>query len=161
MNTKQLFCALQCQPVTSKYFDGIFAKDTLSDIVAPPQLLVCNTAHSSESGDHWVLFHFIGSHARFYDPLGLDFSAYGNDFIDFVNMWSTSYEICNVRTQPSNSSLCGVYCLFFAYFSCKGRSIHTIVKKMKSAQFVKQFVKNMFSICPRYPCRFLQSCVRK
>lgn len=161
MNTKQIFCALACQKVTSKYFDGVFAKDTLIDIESPPKLLVCNTDNVSEPGEHWVLFHIKKNHALFYDPLGKDFSHYGSEFSNFVDTWSTSHEICSIRTQPLDSSLCGVYCLYFAYFRCLGKSMRSIVKSMKSSEFVSNFVKRTFYICHASKCKYLQCCSRK
>ena len=161
MNSKQLFCALTCQKITTKYFDGIFAKDTLVDIESPPKLLICNTDVLSDPGEHWVLFHFIDHHARFYDPLGKDFAVYGSEFVALVNKWSTSHEICDIRTQPLNTSLCGVYCLYFAYFTCKGKSTKSIVENMTSARKVWNFVKRIFFICPDSQCKLLQCCIRK
>lgn len=161
MNTKQLFCALACQKVTGKYFDGIFARDTLTDIESSPGLLICNTDFSTQKGEHWILFHFINHHCRFYDPLGMDFSHYGDEFSTFVNRWSTSYEICNVRTQPLNTDLCGIYCLYFAYYSCSGKSSRAIVNNMFKSHSVINTVKRLFYICPNSTCKLLQCCVRK
>ena len=43
MNTKQLWNALILNPVTNKYFDGIFSIDTLQDIKEKPTLIICKT----------------------------------------------------------------------------------------------------------------------
>ena len=40
MNTKQLWNALTLNPITNKYFDGIFSIDTLKDIKEKPTLII-------------------------------------------------------------------------------------------------------------------------
>jgi len=161
LNAKQLYCALRCQRITEPYFDGILAHDILTDIEAPFVLIVCNTDVQGGKGEHWVLFHLIGDHMRFYDPAGADFHTYGHEFTDFVSRWSTSYEICDVRTQPPNSKLCGLYCLYFAYFSCIGRESDEIIASMKNAHVVVDFVNRKFFICPQTRCNLLLCCKRK
>ena len=43
MNTKQLWNALCLNPVTNKYFDGIYSSDILKEIKERPDLIICNT----------------------------------------------------------------------------------------------------------------------
>ena len=84
MNTKQLWNALILNPVTNKYFDGIFSIDTLQDIKEKPTLIICNTDPSYKPGEHWILFFFYDKSVDFFDSLGRDITYYGSEFIDFV-----------------------------------------------------------------------------
>jgi len=159
MNTKQLFYALRKNNTTEKYFDGIFARNTLRQIEAPPQLLVCNTDNISSPGIHWILFHFKGEHLIFYDSLGHHFSHYGDEFVQFVQRWAKTFEFVTKRTQPPNTNLCGAYCLYFAYFSCKNWKTDRIVNSMTSSRKVLNVVSRLFTICTFFACPFLQCCI--
>ena len=45
-------------PITNKYFDGVYSSDTLKEIKEKPNLIICNTDPSNKPGEHWVLFFF-------------------------------------------------------------------------------------------------------
>jgi len=159
MNSKQLFYALHHNKVTEPFFDGIYARNTLVQIQAPPQLVVCNTDRLGSPGIHWILFHFKGDHLIFYDSLGHPFSHYGDEIILFVQRWATSFECVTKRTQPSKTNLCGMYCLYFAYYSCQNWKTDRIVKSMTSSHKVLNVVSRIFTICTFFACPFLQCCV--
>ena len=72
MNTKQVRNALCLNPVTNKYFDGIYSSDTLKEIKERPDLIICNTDPSNKPGEHWVLFFFNQNNVDFFDSLGRD-----------------------------------------------------------------------------------------
>ena len=92
MNTKQLSNALILNPVTNKYFDGIFLIDTLQDIKEKPTLIICNTDPSYKPGEHWILFFFYDNSIDFFDSLGRDITYYGSEFIDFVKKFANDYK---------------------------------------------------------------------
>lgn len=161
MNTKQLYYALVHNSVTKKCFDGIYARDTLVDIEAPPNLIICNTDASDSPGQHWILFHFKKrGHLVFYDSLGHNFDHYGDEFVTFVARWATTFEHVTERTQPVNSNLCGIYCLYFAYYSCKRWTAERIIKTMTYPRKVLNVVNQMYTICKYFACPLLQCCVR-
>ena len=160
MNAKQLYFALAKNSSTKKYFNGIYARDTLVDIQAPPNLIICNTDSSRSRGKHWVLFHLKGGDMIFYDSLGHNFPYYGTEFVNFVNRWSSTYEFVNTRTQPLHTRLCGIYCLYFAYYSCLKWSPSNIVKSMTSPRKVKMYVAQLFVICTYFACPLIQCCVK-
>ena len=91
MNTKQLWNALILNPVTNKYFDGIFSIDTLQDIKEKPTLIICNTDPSYKPGEHWILFFFYDKSVDFFDSLGRDITFYGSEFIDFVKNFANEH----------------------------------------------------------------------
>ena len=92
MNTKQLWNALILNPVTNKYFDGIFSIDTLQDTKEKPTLIICNTDPSYKPGEHWILFFFYDNSVDFFDSLGRDITYYGSEFIDFVKNFANDYK---------------------------------------------------------------------
>ena len=159
MNTKQLWTALTLNAQTNSCFDGIYSSDTLKEIKCKPELIICNTDPSHKPGKHWVLFYFEKNTVDFYDSLGKDLSYYGDDFINFVKRFASEYNQCTQRTQPLNSSLCGAYCLYYAYGKSHSYTMDKIVNSMITPEHVVDFVKRNFYICPNYECSLLQKCV--
>ena len=158
MNTKQLWNALCFNPVTNKYFDGIYSSDTLKDIVDKPELIICNTDPSNKPGEHWVLFFFNNNSVDFFDSLGRDINYYGSVFLDFIANFSDNYKQCLERMQPIESDLCGQYCLYYAFAACNGFSMEEIVHNIPDYEYVVEFVNKNYYICPKYECCLLQCC---
>ena len=157
MNTKQLYYALSNQRLTKKLFDGVYARDTLEDIQSKPSLIICNTDRSSKKGKHWVLFYFEGDVCEFYDSLGHNLTFYGKEFETFVSRFAVKYRFTRNRTQPKNTKLCGVYCLFFAFWRCQGISMRRIIRGMRRGSNICKLVEVAFRICLHYPCPLLQN----
>lgn len=157
MNTKQLFYALSHSKITRGKFDGVYARDTLDDIQSKPQLIICNTDPSTKKGKHWLLFYFDDDVCEFFDSLGKDLKHYGVEFEQFVYRFSKTCKYSRKRTQPPASSLCGVYCLFYAFWRCQGISMKRIVKAMNNSTTVCKLVTAAFRVCSKYPCPFLQN----
>lgn len=161
MNSKQLYQALSNQPKTGKYFDGIFSKDNLEDIVKKPCLIVCNTDPSNKPGKHWLLFFFKHDSVDFFDSLGKPLSNYGKPFVNFVKRYSHNMNCSKIRTQPLNSDFCGQFCLFYALQKVvmkKSMSeIITMLNEMDSSAVLKTVQEN-FEFCQSFKCSLLQSC---
>lgn len=136
LTSRQISQALTSNSVTKKLFTGVYARDTLSSISSPPQLVVCNTDLSSGKGKHWVVFFFpAGSdHCEFFDSLGKSVGDYGEEFQSFVGKHVQRCSFVPHRLQPLNSSLCGHYCLYFAYCRSDGLSMGSIVENMPSVK---------------------------
>lgn len=158
MNTKQLWNALNLNPVTNKYFDGIFSIDTLKDIKEKPTLIICNTDPSHKPGEHWVLFFFYKNSVDFYDSLGREITYYGSEFIDFVKNFAHNFKYTVRRTQPIQSDVCGHYCLYYAFKKCNGNSMEEIINNISNKNDVVDFVNKMFYICESSQCSLLQYC---
>ena len=159
MNTKQLWTALTLNKATNPYFDGVYSLDTLVNIKEKPQLIICNMQASDQSGEHWVLFFFEEDSVDFYDSLGKDIIEYGPTFITFIKNYTNNFKQCLGRTQPFESSLCGHYCLYYAYAKCNGYSMEKIIEDIPSSEKVLNVVNKLFYICPHYNCPLLQYCV--
>lgn len=160
MNTKQIWQALSSNPITEPFFDGVFPSDTVRNIKKKPELIICNTDPSNKPGSHWLLFFFHNDTVDFYDSLGKDLNNYSKDFINLIQKFANDYQLSSVRTQPINSSLCGYYCLYFAYKRCKGNNMNTIISSMKSSSHVVNFVNKHFSFCKSNNCSLFQKCIK-
>ena len=158
MNTKQIWQALTSNTKTEPYFDGVFAIDELRRIKKKPELIICNTDPSNKPGQHWVLFFFDNDTVDFFDSLGKDIEDYGHEFVDFAKRFSSKFQESTVRTQPKNTSICGQYCLYFAYKRCIGENMENIIKSMISPEYVLRFVNSQFKFCDNSKCILFQSC---
>ena len=110
-------------------------------------LIICNTDPSTKPGKHWVLFFFHNDTVTFFDSLGREMDYYGNEFINSAKRFSSKYQRSLIQTQPKNTSVCGQYCLYFAYKICNDEKMENIIKSMKSPQHVLNFVKRNFKFC--------------
>lgn len=160
MNTKELWTALSLNSKTNPFFDGIFSFDTLLQIKKKPRLIICNTDPSSKPGTHWVLFFFGEKSTDYYDSLGNKITYYGSNFFKFIKRFSKILVFSKIRTQPVNTSLCGQYCLFYAYHKCMNNNIkmNEILKKMTNIKYVKDFVNKNFCVNTCHKSKFLQKC---
>ena len=159
MNTKQIWQALTCNTKTEPNFDGVFPINELKNIKDKPELIICNTDPSNKLGQHWVLFFFHNDTVDFFDSLGKNMEYYGEEFINFAKRFSSKFQISLMRTQPKNTSLCGQYCLYFAYKRCTGEEMDNIIKSMVSPDHVLCFVNSNFKFCKNSGnCTHFQTC---
>ena len=94
----------------------------------------------------------------FFDSLGKDMQNYGYEFIEFAKKFSSKFQRSTVRTQPHNTSLCGQYCLYFAYKRCNGEQMEDILKSMVSPEHVLSFANSKFQFCNNSKCILFQTC---
>ena len=159
MNTEQIWQALTCNTQTEPYFDGVFPINELKNIKDKPELIICNTDPSNKPGQHWVLFFFHNDTVDFFDSLGKNMEYYGEEFVNFAKRFSSKFQISLMRTQPKNTSLCGQYCLYFAYKRCTGEEMDNIIKSMVSPDYVLHFVNSNFKFCKNSGnCTHFQTC---
>ena len=160
MNTNQINHILSTNPVTKKFFNGVFPKDYLKLIEEKPKLIICNTDESYRSGKHWVLFFFDSEKVDFFDSLGENPSKYGSEFIKFMEKYS---EVCNfspIRLQPLNTDLCGHYCIYFAHKCCQGYDMKYILNNMPDRMFIRKFTESYLKNFENDYSDKLQCCIK-
>ncbi len=147
LNSLQMETALRENTVTRGAFGGVYPLDALRDIQARPTLIIVNTDPRDKPGKHWLLFYMSSDGVvEMFDSLGKDIAAYPADLERFVERFGTSVRTLLHRVQPANSSLCGQYCLHYAYRRCGGSSMDMIVREMPSAQWIRRCIPILFSI---------------
>ena len=147
MNSKELFHALFCNPVTEPFFDGIYARDQLESIIIKPRLVIVNTDPSYSKGEHWLLFFFRGQVVNFFDSLGRDVSEYHADIWHFVYRYSSQIVSAKIRIQPPKSDLCGQLCLYYAFKCCQGYEMKDVLDSMENIPALLCFVEKQFIVC--------------
>lgn len=157
MDGYQLWYALNSNPVTDTHFDGIFAPDTLHKINYRPTLLICNTDPSYKKGTHWLAFYFDNKgKAEMFDSLGKQLTDYATDIEQFVAQFSNVCKTLIKRVQPLQTSLCGHYCLYYAYCKSLGHSMEFIVNNMPSSDKIESSVCELYNLIPSqfHPCTY-------
>lgn len=159
MNSKQLFFALYKNKLTEPFFDGLYARDQLENIIIKPQLVIANTDPSTAPGEHWVLFFFRGTSVDFFDSLGRNIEAYHEDIRNFIDRYSSEVNYLSHRIQPLNSNMCGHFCLYYALKCCQGYDMSSILSSIESPQQVLSFVSKHFILCNSTSC-YLQHAIQ-
>ena len=124
----EIISALENNNVTAKFFSGVYTSDQLMS-AKKPKLVIANTDFSWEKGSHWILF-YINSNDNdkviCFDSTGNDVYDYNIFVKNFITTHGNKYEILKHNIQPENTSLCGYYCLYVAYFLCVGYKLSEI-----------------------------------
>lgn len=122
MDGSQIFEIVSKDPCMQEHFRGIFARDRVPRCL-PRGFYVWNTAKHSEKGEHWVAVHVSNYHkVEFFDSFGKPPTFYGWNISGGVKYNKKSL-------QSINSSLCGMYALFYIYFRCYGIEMESILAK--------------------------------
>ena len=163
MNTSLLQCCIDCTPILRKYVLGVFAADELPLNLTFPCAFIANTESSSLKGSHWCVFFFPNSNTvEYFDSYGKPIDYYNDCFPKYVSNFSTI--IINLKQlQSFNSSVCGMYCLFFILHRLNGVSFNNIINIFSANtsyndEFVYNFISPMFSECKSNVCVYNQVC---
>ena len=81
-----------------------------------------------------------------FDSLGKDVKDYPDDIKSFTERFGKATKIFTERLQPPNTSLCGHYCLYYAYMRCKGQEMESIISNIPSAMFIRTYVTYLYNI---------------
>ncbi len=122
MDGNQIMKIVSRDQCLQEHFRGIFARDKVPKWLMPG-CFIWNTALHDAKGEHWVAIYISINHdVEFFDSFGEPPRTYG---------WNISGNVkFNKKVlQSSNSDVCGMYCLFFLYFRCRGLSMKSILDK--------------------------------
>lgn len=149
MNSSQIHTILSRDPVSARYFEGVFPSDKIPTIRKFPCALVLNTDKHDEKGTHWLAVYIQDKRTiEFFDSFGLPPEVYGEDITRFIKRY---YRIqCNkIPVQSVTSNVCGQYCIYFIVKRCQGlcmKSIIHLLSKKKNDFCVFQFVKKRYGV---------------
>ena len=153
MNTQQLKCALQQDPVTCMQLGGVCAVDQLPNkIKKKPSLYIVNTDPIRLPGTHWISLYFpILGPAEFFDSAGRHPSFYHPNFVTFLKRNADSFVYNDKALQGLYHPTCGQFCLCFSFMRCRGISLEFIVNQFSNNKNVNdrdviQFVKSHYDL---------------
>ena len=148
LNGLQMAWALSHHWRCQKLFSGIYAMDELKRVPKHAKIIIVNTDVSTGKGIHWILVEMksVQQQINIYDSLGLPWHCYSPLLIDFVTRRAQKIKLLKERTLPMNSSLCGYYCLYYAYRCSFDESMELIERTTPSPQWIQQCVPILFEI---------------
>lgn len=153
MNTSQLLCALNCDPMLRKEVVGVYSIDEIPSTLQWGQGFITNTDPHHLPGQHWVCCYITSDgQGEFMDSFGQPPSFYSAVLFDFFNLNSSSFIYNDVTLQSDNSYVCGYYCLYYLLLRCRGVSIHNILKafsenRISNDCYVYDYITRTFSFC--------------
>ena len=134
--------------ITATQLRGVIAADELQVInltTKKPFFYVVNTDDSFGPGEHWVVVYVPSESepVEFWDSLGHSPSFYGYFFGQFFR---GKYYIYNTMVLQGGKPVCGHFCIYYAYFRCRGYCLDTIVNSFSADRarndwMVKEFVE--------------------
>ena len=121
-----------------EHFRGIFARDQVPSCLMPG-FFIWNTDLYSGKGKHWVAIYVTDTHkVEFFDSFAHSPQFYGWDISQYV--------LFNQKPlQSPVSDVCGMYCIFYLFFRCRGLTMDSILTNFtnnfrKNDAFVSQFL---------------------
>jgi hypothetical protein len=165
MNTSQLQCCIDCDPLLSKHVLGVFAADRLPRMsVQYPRGFIANTDDHVKSGTHWCAFYIpaASSVVEFFDTYGQRPNQYNKHFIEYLSRFS-KVVFKDRQLQSDTSNVCGLYCLFYLSQRLQGISFNAFINIFsdythENDAFVHRNMTNLYSQCVENSCIYNQTC---
>lgn len=123
MRTEELEAYMLNDVYIRRYYGGVVALDQLPNSIDKPTIFIVNTDPAHKPGRHWlgVFFTTINEH---FDSSGF----YPNSTIEReLVVHGPRFRYNTNRVQAFYSDTCGLYCLFYCYFRCRGYTFSQIL----------------------------------
>ena len=120
MNTLELTCMLESDPVISKFNPKVLAKDQFLEVNVQRQcgVFIVNDQEQWKIGNHSLLVVILPQEFTFFDWFARSPKHYGmNKYLDKMKRQVVVNEMV---LQGPLSNACGEFCMFFGYFLCRG-----------------------------------------
>ena len=135
MDERQLNKALK----NVQKFQGSFALDELKtlEIKTCPDFFVVNLDNRWEPGSHWIAVGIYSNSVYICDSLGglVPSKQFPHDLINFLHVHTFNRKLfITKQLQPTDSSLCGAYCILF---------IREMTKHNSFSSFLSLFTNNL------------------
>jgi len=136
MDNLEIGSLLKQTSCVNKTFKGVYSRDTLPKITSEqkyPFGLIVNTDRARDPGEHWLaIWAESPDKATFFDSFGKPALFYGMEIDDFLSKHFTQpFDFNNIQLQHPSSDMCGMFCIFFLFYMCKGLSLREIVTKFE------------------------------
>lgn len=145
MNAEELTHLLTSNPITRTYFGGVVPQDQLQHLKIDSKktsFYVVNTDYTGQPGEHWtVIFLQKDSIPEFFDSLANRPQAYGENFTNFLIQQGPNFLISRKRIQAKNSSACGHFCVYYAFFRCLMYSMEQILDMFSWTKYLRNDIK--------------------
>lgn len=168
MDNTELEALVKKDKQLSNIFLGVFPSDKLPERVEKkPCALIINVDPSDKPGQHWVSAYFPVSvdTVDYFDSYGL--KPFVTSIQEFLRRNSRKQNFNEQRLQSSDSTVCGLYCLYFLCFRSRNVPMYKIVNTFNAKNFqsndskVCKFLRTVFDHVHKVCCKIdknVQSC---
>ena len=149
MNTRQLQCALDSDPAMKDYSRNVLALDQFQRVnLSDKGIFVCNDQPSKKSGNYWFLIFIDPEKIYFVDSFANEPKYYHVDEKLRTLKKKPIFTFSKMLQSPF-STLCGEYCIFFAYHLSRNSNLKYVIRFftndcVQNVQNVKDFIWRKF-----------------
>lgn len=142
MNALELEELVKKDKLISNIFLGIFPCNLLPNkLSSKPCAVIVNTHPDHKPGEHWLAIHFdVMGKCELFDSYGI--TPIPVEIDHFIKNQSKSVNINRRWLQSADTAVCGMYCIYYLHFKCRGLSYTSIFSK-----FDRNLSKNDAKIC--------------
>ena len=140
MNTIQLQRFMLNDPYICRYMGGVVAINDLPLFVDKPRTFIVNTDPNNLPGKHWIVV-FVDDVCEHFNSSSRKPSK---SFSNYMMVKGPNYMFNTNRVQALGSNTCGLYCLFFAYFRCRGYSFQSVINMFSDNLLLNELVVKHF-----------------
>ena len=110
-----------------KIFKGVYPIDLIPDYLESPSLIIVNLDSSEKKGSHWVVLHYVTSHiVEHFDSIGRKPDEHISNILFTEKL---TYKYNNKRLQSMYTNTCGLFCLFYSYYSSRNENMVKILDR--------------------------------
>ena len=147
MNSIQISKLMNQDEFIRLRFKGVYPIDLIPENLPYPSIIVVNQDRSYQDGSHWIVIHHNEKgKVDHFDSLGKKPVEYLKNLLLGKNI---TYKYNNKRLQNYMTETCGLFCLYYSFYSCRGWRMEKILDTLtydlkKNEEIVKQFVLTNF-----------------
>lgn len=129
MNTDQIQCCIECDPLLRENVIGVFASDRLpNQEFQRPYGLIVNTDTHSKPGRHWCsIYSDKRGHIEFFDSYGKSPKDNSVTISQWINNKAKTITFNRNKLQSDQSSLCGQYCILYLRQRLLGNTLEQFI----------------------------------
>lgn len=155
METSQLTCMIDCDPVLTKRVIGVFPADRLPlELPKTPFGFIANTDIHSKHGQHWCGFFCDGfGHVDFLDTYGRTPGQNSSYFQHWLRIKASKVHTNRIQLQSDHSNVCGLYCILFLRQRLLGYTYQTFLNMFDVSAvdcndtFIADTMFNAYPLC--------------
>ena len=140
MRTEELEAYMLRDPYIRQYYGGVVALDQIPKIIKKPSIFIVNSDSAHLPGRHWLAVFFTRVNEHF-DSAGFYPSR---DLESELIAHGPKFRYNDTRVQAFNSETCGLFCLFYCYFRCRGYSFSDIMNMFSKNLYVNEHLVKYF-----------------
>ena len=140
LNTNELASFMLKDPIIRRFYGGVHAIDQLKYINSNNKVYIINLDKIKDPGSHWICI-FTFDTPEYFDPAGFPPNS---DLFEYLVFKGPKYLTNTSRVQSHISSSCGVFCLFYCYYRCRGFSFSDIMSIFSDDLLVNECIVTNF-----------------